>query len=863
MAPAEKKQKLGDGSAAAVATPAPAEVVEELEKDVAASKLKQKLPATVAFNVPDTTVNVMPSVSNGMLKLLSEGPLAGFCGGARANVGLKAGRYMFEVKVIEASRGHKQFPSLKLGVATSASSLLLGEGEENVCFDSNAGFVHNGQRTPTVKRFANSGEVLAVVVNLDKKSPNCNTISLFRDGVRATPPQPLPANLVGKPLFPAVTFGQLTVHVNFGPEPLVPLPFKCLMPQGADEADVTVSAPAKVDKYEVLYPVALPGEGGFDWLDQFLEKNPSYTELSDRALAKWARQSGLHTKGATSNDKPELDEPNKLRSLVTMAATLQPRNYVVMELRGNLLKDERAKLLKLFPDSDFKKVAGVLVGEPTADFKKREHELMLKDKQAASDMAFKADQLREKAKKAQEKKQREIARAAKKAEKERKKKLLEAKKKLEEAKKKEKGDDEEKKEEDAPMEEESEDEKSEPEVEEPEASPPTVELDAEEKKANFRKTPLPDLSDRALSSSFTQFSLPGKDEGFETVKYIWSKAPQAEAHMKEWILSRKLTTRLEDLNPSPWFHAQWNRWQKVSKEWTQKQANYKQMLLKKEADKKAKVAKREAEKRKRETEKRLALAKKEADKRKKEMERKKKVEEAQKKGEEPPPEEPEEEEKEEEPEPVVEEEEEEEEVALSAEDFEALDVFGVEDVCDVEGEVPLFKEFLHEDWVMAGLRFELHLLATAFRKDVNDPDRSGVYLEHLGFYYQKYFKKPLNLATYGVDSAEALCELASDTVQVSKQVMESSLPEELEEGSLGLFVKLAEESRRHRKLLVDSGDESAKLKIAGGAVAQQPQQQTQQQKVDKAGKGAGGGGYKAWQGGNQASWRSQPYGKFW
>eukprot|EP00928_Gymnodinium_smaydae_P072685 TRINITY_DN55_c0_g1_i1.p1 TRINITY_DN55_c0_g1~~TRINITY_DN55_c0_g1_i1.p1 ORF type:complete len:891 (+),score=345.70 TRINITY_DN55_c0_g1_i1:63-2675(+) len=870
MAPAEKKQKLGDGSAAPVTTVAE----EELEKDAAAAKLKQKLPVPVAFNVSDTTLNVMPSASNGMLKLLSEGPLASYIGGARANVGFKAGRYMFEVKVIECLKGQKQKPSLKIGVATGSSSLLLGDGEDNVCFDSNAGFVHNGQKSPVGRGFANSGSVIAVVVNLDKKSPNCNTISLFRDGVRAAPPQPLPESLVGKPLFPALSFGLLTVHVNFGPEPLTPLPFTCRMPQGADETDVSIASAPKEGKCEVLYPIALPGEGGFDWLDQFLEKNPGYTELSDRALTKWAEKSGMQKRPAKSNDKPEaVDDLGTLRRLVGMAATLQPRNYVVMELRGNLLKDDRARLLAQFPDSDFKKVAGVLVGEPTPDFKKREKELMLQDKQAASDITFRAEQLKEKAKKAAEKKQREAARAAKKAAKEREKKLLEAKKKLEASKKKE--GDEEKKEEEEPAKEESEDEKSEPEVEEPEASPPTVELDDEEKKVVFRKTPLPDLTDRALSGSFTQFSLPGKDEGFESIKFLWSKGPQAEAYIKDWILSRKVTTRLEDLAPSAWFHVQWGRWQKVLREWQTKQANYGQMLAKKESDKRAKAIKREQEKRKKEIDRKLAIAKKEGEKKRKEMERKKKVEEAQKKGEEPPPEEPEEEE-EKEPEPVVEEpEEEEEEVSLTEEDFEALDVFGVEDVCDVEGEVPLFKEFLNEDWVMASLRFELHLLAHAFRRDVNDPDRSGVYLEHLGFYYQKYFKKPLSLAAYGADSAEALVELAADTVQVSKQVMESSLPEELEEGSLGLFVKLAEESRRHRKLLVDSGDETAKLKIAvataaGGAAAPaqqkpapvQPGLQQKPQQQSQANKDGGKGGGKASQG-NKAQWRSQPYWNRW
>ena len=36
------------------------------------------------------------------------------------------------------------------------------------------------------------------------------------DGVRVSPPQKLPAALVGKPLFPHVSFKNVTLHVNFG-----------------------------------------------------------------------------------------------------------------------------------------------------------------------------------------------------------------------------------------------------------------------------------------------------------------------------------------------------------------------------------------------------------------------------------------------------------------------------------------------------------------------------------------------------------------------------------------------------------------------------------------------------------------------
>lgn len=32
-------------------------------------------------------------------------------------------------------------------------------------------------------------------------------------------------------------------------------------------------------KYEVIFPVGVPDEGTFAWLDDFLKKNPTYVEL--------------------------------------------------------------------------------------------------------------------------------------------------------------------------------------------------------------------------------------------------------------------------------------------------------------------------------------------------------------------------------------------------------------------------------------------------------------------------------------------------------------------------------------------------------------------------------------------------------
>merc|ERR1711865_513501 len=118
-----------------------------------------------------------------------------------------------------------------------------------------------------------------------------------------------------------------------------------------------------------------------------------------------------------------------------------------------------------------------------------------------------------------------------------------------------------------------------------------------------------------------------------------------------------------------------------------------------------------------------------------------------------------------------------------------MGIFGVVDILDIGSKVPLFKEFQNEDFAMMALRFELHLLAHSFSKDCNDPDRTGIHLDHLAFYYQRYFNKPLNLSFYGVQKPQELVELVNDTIFVTKQsCIESLIPADLE--SNAVFAKI-------------------------------------------------------------------------
>merc|ERR1719330_2036125 len=380
--------------------------------------------------------------------------------GARANTGIKSGRYAYEVKIVEAlnpaessaggARGRAPMPRqlVRLGFSTAGSPLVLGDAsEEHVFFDSEGSFCASKKKVPASQRFTRD-QVITVVLNLDAASEHTNTVSLFCEGERLSAPQAIPEELHGKTLYPHIAFRNVTVQVLMGPNPAKALPFKCRMLQAAAQDDVVVDpAPAPKDgKFDVLLPVAFPDEGTFDWLDGFLAKNPQYTELSDRAIMEWAAASGLFKPKAVgpqaSNDKPLFNfglpgmDDLSIRRVLNSVVPAIPRNYVIMEVKANLIEEERKEVLKRFRGSNFKTTAHVVMGEPNDEFKRLQLETALKDKQEKVDAAWKAAKAEKERKKQADQRQKQLADMKKKAEEARKKAQVAAQKKAAAAKKK-------------------------------------------------------------------------------------------------------------------------------------------------------------------------------------------------------------------------------------------------------------------------------------------------------------------------------------------------------------------------------------------------------------------------------------------
>merc|ERR1712060_799767 len=260
------------------------------------------------------------------------------------------------------------------------------------------------------------------------------------------------------------------------------------------------------------------------------------------------------------------------------------RNFVVMEVKKNLLADERKKVLAAFPAHSFRRVCQVRMGDPDEEFKAGVLDHILSEKKAKAE---------------KEAKRKRDARDRKKAEELRKKKAEAAKKEREEKAKKAKAAREAKaagKEvpEEEPVEEKMEEVKEEEPEEEIVAE--EVSLTEEDRQVRFIKKGTPDIQSAEVSSAFAKFSLPGNDEGFDQIVYVWQPEDKCRDEMKAWQLNKKMTERVEDLKPGEWFKGKMEEWKKAVSGWKTTQREFKDPNLKKRAEERKKKA--EAEKKK-------------------------------------------------------------------------------------------------------------------------------------------------------------------------------------------------------------------------------------------------------------------------
>eukprot|EP00439_Symbiodinium_sp_Y106_P004424 s1375_g1.t1 len=250
----------------------------------------------VTWDMATATPNVLPVADGRLLMALCDGGLQYVFGGVRATVGAKGGCSMFEITIVEllepiegeprprAAPASRQL--LRVGFSTLEAGVLMDNAAEGQVFVDSLGQLSlPGSKTRVFQRL-HRDEVVGLMLNLDQDSPEANTLSIFRNGVRACPPQKLPEGLTTKTLFPTVTFKNMTLLVNFGPTP------QC-KDVGDEDMEVIESEDFAARKPEVLFPLGLPDHGLFDWVDQFLQENPRIAELSERKAIAWAEKSGI------------------------------------------------------------------------------------------------------------------------------------------------------------------------------------------------------------------------------------------------------------------------------------------------------------------------------------------------------------------------------------------------------------------------------------------------------------------------------------------------------------------------------------------------------------------------------------------
>jgi hypothetical protein len=473
-----------------------------------------------------------------------------------------------------------------------------------------------------------------------------------------------------------------------------------------------------------------------------------------------------------------------------------------MEVKENLLEADRKVNLKKFALPSYKKVARVVMGEPNDDYKKRVHAKILKEKQAKAEqewktrkaekerkkqVALRQKQLNdmrkaaeEKKKKAEEEKKAKAAEEAKKKAEEAAKKKAEAEAKKKAAEKKEGEEGEEKKEGEEGEEKKEGEEETKKDVEKEDAKDEAKEETAEaekkeekEEEAEKKEEAKEDEVEEEPDEPMPEVELTEED------KKVWFKPPPLQ-DLTPQVLSQsfgKFTLPGKDEG----FDDIVYEWQGAEKanDYLRSWVLNKKLTAPIDTLKPSEWFKTKHTK--------FVKSVKEWQEKQKPFE-KKKQEEAKKAA----------------AKAAADEDITEEDVA------EDLDIFAVEDVCDVGNGEPLFVSFTFEDWALLTLRYEMVLLAHAFKKDVDDEDYIGIHEPNLSFYYTKYYSKQLMTKHFGKENNKDLLELVKDCVAIDseKNVLKASLEDQ---ETLDIFVKLTEEARRERQRRIDAGDESARL----------------------------------------------------
>jgi hypothetical protein len=147
------------------------------------------------------------------------------------------------------------------------------------------------------------------------------------------------------------------------------------------------------------------------------------------------------------------------------------------------------------------------------------------------------------------------------------------------------------------------------------------------------------------------------------------------------------------------------------------------------------------------------------------------------------------------------------------------------------------KDWTPEDWMLAELRYELHLLTKCFETDVESliqkqaedraaklaenkdlvvedeplPPLTSFTVNNLDYYYKLYASRALIPATWGVKEVKDICNPIQDTIMFDGDYDDTVTSKFPKEEELFNFLKLTEIARRDRRDRSVAGDEKVGL----------------------------------------------------
>lgn len=299
--------------------------------------------------------------------------------GARANIGIKGGKYCFGCKVLEnqavsmedTAKGQQNV--CRVGISRGDDDVgSLGESPNSFGYGGTGKFSHSGVFTDYGGKFAAGDTIICAV---DLQDPSRAQVSFTKNGkwlgVGMTfDVGPKGVGIIGamdfeKAIFPHILLKNVKVRImlsiDHGLEPLEGFkPWDCAVDDGN-----AVEGPKAADGMhcEVIMMVGLPGSGKTTWAERWAREHPEkrYMLLGTNLALDQMKVPGLLRKRNYGERFERLmDRASKIFNLLMDRASKTSRNFIIDQT--NVYRNARVRKLK--PFRNFHKVAVVVFPHP-------------------------------------------------------------------------------------------------------------------------------------------------------------------------------------------------------------------------------------------------------------------------------------------------------------------------------------------------------------------------------------------------------------------------------------------------------------------------------------------------------------------